>query len=57
MAALGWVEEDFRSLLDALEEAVILGGASGSLLVWVVAEDLLAVGALDLLLSSLVAVL
>lgn len=57
LAALGGVEEDLGGLLDTLEEAVILSGASGSLLIWVVAEDLLAMGALDLLLSSLVAVL
>lgn len=57
LAALGGIEEDLGGLLDALEEAVILGGASGSLLIWVVTEDLLAVGALDLVLRSLVAVL
>lgn len=57
LAALGGVEEDLGGLLDALEEAVILGGASGSLLIWVMAENLLAVGALDLVLRSLVAVL
>lgn len=57
LAALGGVEEDLGGLLDALEEAVILGGASSSLLIWVMAENLLAVGALDLVLGSLVAVL
>jgi hypothetical protein len=57
LAALGGVEEDLGSLLDALEEAVILGGASGSLLIWVMAKNLLAVGALDLVLRRLVAVL
>lgn len=57
LAALRGVEEDLGGLLDALEEAVILGGASGSLLIWVMAENLLAVGALDLVLRSLVAVL
>lgn len=36
---------------------VILSAASGSLLVWVMAEDLLAVGALDLFLGGLVTVL
>lgn len=57
LAALGGVEENLSGLLDALEEAVILGGASGSLLIWVMAENLLAVGALDLVLRGLVAVL
>ena len=57
LATLRGVEEDLGGLLDALEEAVILGGASGSLLIWVMAENLLAVGALDLVLRSLVAVL
>jgi hypothetical protein len=57
LAALGGVEENLGGLLDALEEAVILGGASGSLLIWVMAENLLAVGALDLVLSGLVTVL
>ena len=57
LAALDWVGQDLSGLLDALEEGVVLGGAGGGLLVWVVAEDLLAVGALDLLLRGLVAVL
>ena len=57
LAALDGVGQDLSGLLDALEEGVVLGGAGGGLLVWVVAEDLLAVGALDLLLGGLVAVL
>lgn len=57
LAALDWVGQDLGRLLDTLEEGVVLGGAGGGLLVWVVAEDLLAVGALDLLLSGSVAVL
>jgi hypothetical protein len=45
-------------LLDTLEEVVVLVAVSqGSLLVGVVAEDLLAVGALDLLGGSTPAVL
>ena len=57
LAALDWVGQDLGGLLDALEEGVVFSGAGGGLLVWVVAEDLLAVGALDLLLGGLVAVL
>ena len=57
LAALDWVRENLSRLLDALEEVVVLGAAGGGFLVWMMAEDLLAVGALDLLLSSLPAVL
>lgn len=57
LAALDGVEEDLGSLLDALEEVVILSAAGGSLLIGVVLEDLLAVGTLDLVLGSAEAVL
>ena len=57
LAALDGVEEDLGGLLDALEEVVVLGAASGGLLIGVVLENLLAVSALDLLLSGPPAVL
>lgn len=57
LTALDGVEEDLGSLLDALEEVVVLGAAGGSLLVGVVLEDLLAMGTLDLVLGSPEAVL
>lgn len=57
LAALDGVEEDLGSLLDALEEVVVLSAAGGSLLIGVVLEDLLAVGTLDLVLGSAEAVL
>lgn len=57
LTALDGVKEDLGSLLDALEEVVVLGTAGGSLLVGVVLEDLLAVGTLNLVLSSPEAVL
>lgn len=43
--------------MDALEEVVIVGGAGSGLFVRVMLEDLLAVGALDLIFSRFVAVL
>jgi hypothetical protein len=43
--------------LDALEEVVIIGGTGSGLFIRVVLEDLLAVGTLDLVFSSFVAVL
>ena len=58
LATLSRVEKDLSSLLDTLEEAVVFVALAGSgLLVGMVAEDLLAVGALDLFRGSLVAVL
>ena len=48
LAALDWVEEDFGGFLDAFEEGIVFGGAGRGFLVGVVAEDLLAVGTLDL---------
>lgn len=57
LAALDGVEQDLGGLLDALEEVVVVAGAAGGLLVGVVLEDLLAVGALDLVLGGLVTVL
>ena len=47
------VEEDLGRLLDALEEVVVISAAGGGLLVGVVLQDLLAVGALDLILGGL----
>lgn len=57
LAALDGVEEDLSSLLDTLEELVVLGAALSSLLIGVVLKDLLAVGLLDLILSGLPSVL
>lgn len=57
LPALDGVEEHLGGLLDALEEVVVFGAAAGGFLVRVVLEDLLAVGALDLLLGGLEAVL
>lgn len=57
LATLDGVEKDFSGLLDALEKSVVLGASSGGLLVRVMAKNLLAVGSLDLLFGSLVAVL
>lgn len=52
MAALDWVEQNLGCLLDALEERIVLVAAGCSLLVRMMAEDLLAVGAFDLLLGG-----
>lgn len=49
LATLDRVGEDFSGFLNALEEAVILGVSSCSLLVRMMAENLLSVGALDLI--------
>lgn len=57
LATLDGVEQNLGGLLDALEEVVVVAAAGCCLLVGVVLEDLLAVGALDLLLCGLVAVL
>lgn len=56
LATLDGVGQDLGGLLDALEEGVVFVAARCRLLVWVMAEDLLAVGALDLLFCGLVAV-
>lgn len=56
LAALDRVEEDFRGLLDAFEEGIVFGGAGRGFLVGVVAEDLFAVGTLDLRFGSAPAV-
>jgi hypothetical protein len=56
LPAADGVGKDLVSLLDALEELVVLGGTGSSLLVGVVLEDLPAVGALDLLLGGTVTV-
>lgn len=57
LTTLGRVEKNFSSLLNTLEEAVVFVAlAGGGLLIGVMAEDLLAVGALDLFGGSLVAV-
>lgn len=53
LAAADRVEEDLGRLLDALEEVVVISAAGGGLLVGVVLQDLLAVGALDLVFSGL----
>lgn len=52
LATLDRIGENFGSLLNTLEEAVIFGVTSSSLLVGVVAENLLAVSTLDLLLGG-----
>ena len=57
LAAADGVKEDLGRLLDALEEVVVISAAGGGLLVGVVFQDLLAVGALDLVLGSLPPVL
>lgn len=58
MTTLSRVKKNLSSFLDTLEEAVVFVALAGSgLLVGMVAEDLLAVGALDLFGGSLVAVL
>jgi hypothetical protein len=58
LAAANGVQEQLGGLLDALEEVVVLVTlAHGGLLIGVVAEDLLAVGTLDLLGGSAPAVL
>lgn len=57
LAALDGVKEDFGGFLDTLEEAVVLGATSGGLLIRMMAENLLAVGTLDLLFGSLVSML
>src|SRR6185436_5941308 len=56
LAALDRIREDLGGLLYALEEGVVLVAAGCGFLVGVVAQHLLAVGTLDLLLRSLVAV-
>lgn len=57
LAALDRVKKNFGGLLDALEELVVFLAALSGLLVRMVLEDLLAVGLLDLVLSSLPAIL
>ena len=59
MAAFLRVEQDLVGFLDAFEEGVVvlLAAGAGGLLVRVVAEDLLTVGALDLVLGGAEAVL
>lgn len=57
LTTLDGVKEDFSSLLDALEERIIFGATSSCLLIRVMTEDLLAMGALDLLFGGSVSVL
>ncbi len=57
LAALDRVKKNLGSLLNALEEAVILGTAGGRLLIRVMAKNLLAVGSLDLLFCGLESIL
>lgn len=52
LATLDRVGKDLGGLLDALKKIVVLGAAGSSLLVWVVLQDLLAVGLLNLVLSG-----
>jgi hypothetical protein len=56
LAPLDGVEKDFVGLLDAFEEIVVFGFSRCGLFVGVVAQDLLAVGTLDLFGSCAVAV-
>ena len=56
LSAFYGVEEDFGRFLDAFEERVVFGGAGGGAFVGVVAEDLFAVGKLDLGFGGAVAV-
>jgi hypothetical protein len=51
------VQQDLCSLLDAFEEGVVLGKTCCGLLVGVMAENLFAMGTLDLSLRGLEAVL
>ena len=53
LPTLDRVKENLGSLLDTLEKAIVLGASSRSLLIGVMAENLLAVGTLNLLLGSL----
>ena len=55
LAALDRVEEDFGSALDAFEEGVVFVTAGGGSFVGVVAKDLFAVGAADLVFGCSVA--
>ena len=57
LTTLDGIEKNFSSLLDTLEEAIILSASSRSLLIRVMAENLLAVGTLDLFFGGFVAVL
>jgi len=57
LATLDGIQKDLGSLLDAFKEAIIFRASSCSLLIRVVAENLLAVSTLDLFFSSFVAVL
>jgi hypothetical protein len=57
LSALDGVKKDLGGLLNTLEEAVILSASCSCLLVWMMAQDLLSVGALDLLFRGLIAVL
>ena len=50
------VQENLSGFLDAFEEGIVFGAASGCLLVGMVAEDLFTVGTLDLVFRSTVAV-
>jgi hypothetical protein len=56
LSALDGVEEHFGRFLNTFEEAVVFGAAGCGALVWVVLEDLFAVGALDLVFGGFVAV-
>ena len=57
LTALDRIKKNFGSLLNTLEEAIIFSASSRGLLIRVVAENLFAVGTLDLFLGGFVAVL
>jgi len=57
LTALDRIEKDFGGFLDTFEEVVILSAPCGCFLIRVVAEDLLTVGALDLIFGCFVAIL
>ncbi len=56
MSPLDGVEQDFGSFLNAFEERIVFGTAGSGFLVGMVAEDFLAVGALDLVFRRSIAV-
>jgi hypothetical protein len=57
LTALDGIEKDLGSLLDALKEAIIFSASRCGLLIRVMAENLLAVGTLNLFFGGFIAVL
>ena len=57
LATLDGVKKDLSGLLNAFEKAVIFGATGSRLLVWMMAENFLAMGTLDLFQSGAVAIL